>query len=600
MIEAAQQQTPAQTLRQNFIRRFGALDADYQTWRTRQMQVVQYLQPYRGRFEVTEANRGQRKDQSIINDTGIDAGLKLASAMSTGISSPVRKWASMKPSAVELEDDDEVKAYCEEWEEIIFKVCARSNFYNVLFQVYQDLVGPGTAAAYIEPDKEDVIRCVHFPVGSYRVAVGARGVVDTLMRPFTMTVGQIVEKFCTDQLTGKIDLSNVSTRVREAWENKRADTRIDVMHVIEPRALREYGPGNRHMPWCSTWIEWGGRTAVPGQFEDQLTFATPNQLLLDSGNPEQPFICGRWDVVGEDAYGQNSPGQLSVGDVISLQLLENSSAGLIATIGKPPMNVPPALANASLVPGSRNPIAATTGAQTFTPSYVPDPRAIAETRSEKERFEFRVRRAHFGDLLQLISNDQRSTPATAEEIRGRKEERLLQLGGVFQRFAAEVLTPAINRIFAICQRAGLGPPPPQQLVQAHIRYGHGITIAYENIFAQAQKAVGVSNLDSMASFSIELAKGGRPDALDSLNVDEMQRERADMMGIKPGLLNDSKTIANMRQQRAQAAQAQQQGQAMAQAAPAVQKLSQANPQNLRDLLNQFGPAAVAEGAGNGA
>jgi hypothetical protein len=91
----------------------------------------------------------------------------------------------------------------------------------------------------------------------------------------------------------------------------------------------------------------------------------------------------------------------------------------------------------------------------------------------------------------------------------------------------------------------------------------------------------------------------RQDALDKLNTDETIDSYADMIGTPPQLVNDAKTVAEIRQQRAQMEQMQQQ-MAMAQQAAATAKTmadtdvsTPSMLQSMAGVLNQAGPMAGA-------
>src|SRR5438128_461315 len=79
------------------------------------------------------------------------------------------------------------------------------------------------------------------------------------------------------------------------------------------RAVREYGNLDaRNKPWASTWIEigsgtWG--TMMPGaQNLDAGPLGDSGGILRESGYDEQPFIAPRWNSIGRDPYGKDSPG----------------------------------------------------------------------------------------------------------------------------------------------------------------------------------------------------------------------------------------------------------------------------------------------------
>ena len=67
--------------------------------------------------------------------------------------------------------------------------------------------------------------------------------------------------------------------------------------------------------------------------------------------------------------------------------------------------------------------------------------------------------------------------ATAEEIRAKSDEKMLQLGPVLERLHDELLDPLIDRTFDIMLRRGLLPPIPKALVEAAAKRGAELRLA---------------------------------------------------------------------------------------------------------------------------
>lgn len=581
-------QNAPQTPRQRYLREWAALDSEYSTWKPRHQDLVDFFQPGRGRFELAQQNKGQRKDEHVVNDTGIDSENKLASAMDTGITSPAREWFRLTTSDPTLNEDTDVRDQLHDWQDVLFQLLGKSNFYQANRNLYLDLIGPATGLMFIEEDPEDRIRFIHCPIGTYRLAVDARGRVCKVIRRFSMTVRQIVEQFCTAP-DGSIDLSIVSQRVRSAWEMDQKDSVwIDLLHVVEKRTARQHGKIDaKNKAWASCWLEYSGPESTSNADEMEMG------LLKESGYDEQPFVAPRWSVVGEDAYGRGSPGWQSLGDCKALQAMEKGSAKLVAKIIDPPMNHPDALRNASTLPGAKNAIPQNSAVK-VEPSVMIPPAAVEVTANEKRVLEHRVQRAHFADLLLVISNDERAQPQTAEEVRAKKEERLLQLGGVFARYADEALKIVINRVLQIAQRLGLIRPPPELASRIDLR------VEFENPLVTAQRTIQIASVDRLIAMAANLRAIGRTDALDLLDVDEIMQSSADMLGVKPALLLSPDKVQKLRAQRAQQQATVQNGNAMVQAAPAVKQLSEADPENLQQVLQALGPNAAAQATNGGA
>lgn len=551
--------------------------------------IITYIQPNRGEFTEQEVNRGDRRDDSIVNNIASDSTDRLVAAMDTGITSEAREWHTYSPEDPLDAENDGIREYCHTVQSIMFALIARAGFYGPNRNLLADLVGPAFGLVLIEPDADTVFRFEHVPIGSYRLASDARGRVNKVVRQYTLTAEQMVEEFGEE---------NVSIAVRNVMgagvqERRMTQTPFRVLHVIEQRRVREYGKLDaKNKPWRSVWVEigagtWG--TMMPGaQSLDAGPLGDSGGILRESGYDEQPFIAPRWNSLGKDAYGKDSPGWKVLGDVKGLQAWEIGSAKALALIIDPPMNRPADLADASLMPGAMNPLSGNSTAK-FEPSFVINPQTVTVAAEKTREFEQRIDRGCYGDVLFLLSRDQNSQPRTAEEIRGRKEERLLQLGGVFARYADEALKPAIARMFAMAQRAGKLPPPPQQLLKRG-----KIKIDFQNPLVTAQKTIQFTGMQQLISLAIAVAQAKVAGA-DKLDGDEIMDSAADMLGTKPNLLKSDDVLNAERQQAAQAKQAAATGQAMVSAAPAVKDLSNADPEKLRSLLSSLGPAAVAQG-----
>jgi hypothetical protein len=441
---------------------------------------------------------------------------------------------------------------------------------------------------------------VHTPVGQYRLCVDSRRRVSRVFWRFSMTVDQVVEKF-GQRPDGELDLSNFSPSLQNQWRDKRYYDWVTILHVTEPRVR---GCTGRSTPRTSRGPRagWNGPGPCPRPAGCiSRGSGRPVHAAFDEGGwDEQPFAAPRWDVVGEDAYGSQSPSMQAIGDIKGIQALENSGVSIIATMQKPPMNVPPSLVSGSLVPGARNNIE--DPRVKFEPSYVPRAEAVTVGENKLRQYEMRIQRAHYGDLLFLISSDPRTQPATAEEIRAKQQERLLALGGFFGRFSDEALTPLINRALAIAQRKGLLPPPPRKLLEVAMRGGQRLVKAeYLNSIAEAQKAQGVAPILGWVNDMVTIAKTlGRTDVTDKVNFDGVAEMTADMRGVPAKLVVPDDVVQQKRQAQAQAAQQQaQQSQQAVEQAKAVKDLSQADPKQMDRVFSTFGPAAAAEATGGG-
>lgn len=516
--------------RDGYLQRWATLKNERSSWLAHWQELSRYVQPRRARFLATDRNRGDRKDDSIVNGTARRAVRILSSGMMAGITSPARPWFRLTLPDAQLAESAAVRTWLHEVEERLRVAFARSNLYNALHSVYEDLAQFGTAAMLVEEDAEDGLRAYNLPVGQYALANSARNSVDSVYREFSMTVGQLVERF---------GLGACTERVCAAYEKGQLDTWVEVLHVVEPNTdWKPKAAGPAGMRYRSVWLEMTGDARAG--------------LLKEGGYEEFPVMAPRWAVTGEDAYG-NSPGMDALGDTKALQLLERRKAQAVDKIVNPPMRAPSSLLNgrASLLPGDVTYVDVVQGGQQFAPVLEVPPLAVQVLGQEIGRHEGRINAAFYADLWLMLSDA--GGQMTAREVAERHEEKMLQLGPVLERLQDELLDPLIDRAFALLGRTGQLPAAPEEL------QGQDLRVEYVSVLAQAQKLLGTASVERLASFAGNLA-AAKPEVLDKLNADRLLEEYAAMLGTKPDLLLTTEEVEAKRARRAQAAAMQQQQQ----------------------------------------
>ena len=100
-----------------------------------------------------------------------------------------------------------------------------------------------------------------------------------------------------------------------------------------------------------------------------------------------------------------------------------------------------------------------------------------------------------------------------------------------------------------------------------------LKVEYISVMAQAQKLVGISGVERFVGFVGQMAQMN-PDVMDKLDIDQTVDVYADMTSVPPSIVRSDDAVASMRQQKAQAAQAQQQSEMMNQAAGTAKQLSE--------------------------
>jgi hypothetical protein len=557
------------------------LDNERSTFTAHWRDLSDFVQPRRARFYTSDVNKGDRRNQKIIDSTATMALRTLRSGMVSGITSPARPWFRLTTPDPELAEFGAVKMWLHQVQRIMTTSMLKSNLYNTLPVVYGDLGLFGTAPMSVEESfTGDVFHTQSFPVGSYMIAKNDIGMVDTFVREFRMTVRQVVQKFGINEAGNEIDWSNISSYVKNLWDINQTEQWIEIVHTIMPNP--EYDPRkleSKYKKFKSVYYERGlsGNTS-----QGYLQSGDDEKMLSEKGYDYFPILCPRWEVTGEDVYGTDCPGMLALGDVKQLQLGERRLMEAIEKMIRPPMVGPATLKNqsASILPGDITYLDMRDSQAGFRPAHEVNFR-IQEMEMKQNQVRNRIQRAFFEDLfLMLASSDRRQI--TAREIEERHEEKLLALGPVLEQLNQDLLDPLIDIVFDIHLRQKLLPPIPEEL------QGMDLKVEYISIMAQAQKLVGIQGIERMAGFTGQLASMD-PNVLKKVKFDQMIDVYADIISLDPGIVRTDDEMAEMQAQE-QAAAAQQnammEAQAVAQTAKTLSDTQIQGDNALSGLLSQ--------------
>lgn len=556
---------------------WGALDVERSSFTGHWRLLGDHILPRRTRFFLSDNNKGDRRSNKIIDSTASFSARTLQAGMMAGITSPARPWFRLTTPDPDLADVSAVKEWLHTTTQRMNTVFLRSNLYNALPIVYGDIGVFATAAMAVMEDEEDIIRCHTFPLGSFVLANDAELRVRVFMREFTLSVRQIVEKFCP-LVEGKRDLSQCSATIRDAWTRGDAalEARHDIMHAVYPNPMADPRKlASKYKAFASCYWEKNSK-------RDE------NPFLKEEGFDEFPILAPRWEVSGEDVYGTNGPGMMALGDIMQLQLGEKRAAQALDKLVNPPMKGPTSLLTSpvNMLPGGMTWVDTNAGSQTLEPSYKIDPR-FDHLEAKQAQVRLRIQRAFHEDLfLMLAQSDRRQI--TAREIEERHEEKLLALGPVLERLNTDLLDPLIDRTFAIMVRRGLIPRPPQELEGVKLR------VEYISIMQQAQKLVSLVGVDRFAGFAVQLATVNR-DVMDKVDFDEIIEEYGEATGIAPKILRPDDEVAAIRQARQQGEAALQRAAVLKDATAGAKNLAQADTSGKNALTDILAGGAAAGG-----
>lgn len=500
--------------------------------------IADFITPRRARFQITDRNKGGRRDSKIIDGSAKMAHRTLQSGLHAGLTSPARPWMKLTTPDPSLAESPAVKEWLHTVTNRMLTVFAQSNLYNVLPTVYGDFGSFGTAAMAVLEDDRDLFRCFPYPIGSFGIAVNKRGLVDTFTYEYQLTVEQLIREFAYSEESKGINWSKVSNTVKSLFDTGDYQEMIDVAWVVTPNELyRKDRLESKFLPFTSCHYELGENR--DGRF------------LRESGFTTFPLMVPRWDVTAlTDTYGTDCCGMTAIGDVRQLQTMERRKGQAIAKLVDPPLVGPSSLRTqkTSLLPGDITYQDVREGMQGL--------KAIHEIglnlqhlTLDMNEVRFRIQRAYYEDLFLMLAtmdqNPARGADApTAREIEERHEEKLLALGPTLERTNDELLDRLVDRVFELMDRNGLIPPAPAELE------GVKLKTEYISILAQAQKLVGVVGQDRLLQTAISMAEVF-PEVVDTIDVDRLMMNYGDMLGVDPRVLRSPEEVKQRREGRAQ-------------------------------------------------
>lgn len=555
-----------ETKRQRLWRMSAIWKSERSSYEAHWRELGDYTFPRRTRFFESDRNRGDRRSQKIINETGTLAARTLRAGMFTGITSPARPWRRLTTADPDLSKYGAVKNWLYQYNERLSMLNRRSNFYNVAPTLFGDLGIFATGCIGIFPDDDDLYRFYAFPVGSYWLATDRRGVVDTFMREFQMTVRQLIMEFGDPQASGDEKWRPFSVTVRNLWDKGQYETPINVTMVIHPNAdwdPRQLDARFKRFAGCyyETGTTTGGLLASPSA---EATF------LRETGYDFFPIFAPRWDVTGEDVYGTSCPGMDALGSIKELQSLMKKKAKGLQKQLDPPLTGPTGLKTqkTSLLSGDVTYLDTREGMQGLRPIHETK-FSHADVREDIGSLERRINRTFYADLFMAITDMEGVQPRNEKELHMRDQERLLELGPVLERTNDEFLDPLTRAETHYMMIHGLMPPPPDELKD------QPVNVEYISMMAQAQKLVGIAGTERFLAFVGNLS-GVWPDVRDKIDADFAVDDYGDRMGAAAPMIIEEDVVKKIRAARMQATQQQAQAQQATNTAEAAKTLSQAD------------------------
>ena len=514
----------------DLIRRWRSLEGSKSVWASHWEDLATVFHPRRAGF-VTSPIEGDKRTDNLYDGVPMQAARGLANSIGGLLRPDGQPWFFIKPADDGIERSDEVAEWLAKSQDRLLTelLDPRTRFRQATGEVDLDLVvfGTGVLFAGEHPNLGTLLhQSIHLKDAT--VVFGETGDPEGIFIARKMTLRNAVNKF------GKEKLSE-DTRKKIDEPNAKMDEKIEVLHAVVPR---KEGKKNamlaKNLPFADIWIE------VEAAHE-----------IAVAGYHEFPFIVPRFDTTSGEDYGR-SPGMIALPDANSLQAMGRTILTAGQRAADPPLAVPfDSMIDApNMFPGGLAyydvDLAKELGSIPIQP--IESGHNLAINRDIQNDVRQQVWSAFFRNVLNLPRQDHRMT---ATEVIQLKEEMLREIGPVFGRLETDYTAPVIERDFRVMLRAGAFDPIPEAL------QGRSIRFEYESPVKRIRQQVEAAAAQLWATEVAQLAQvTGRPDVFDIVDVDALVRFGHEAKSLPHTLIRGAEEVAAIRQQRAEAEQAQ--------------------------------------------
>lgn len=508
------------------------MDARVRTWKHKlsQMQadrgifnaqwdeVAKVVCPDAAKFTSDYNTAGQKNNQELYDATGVHSNELLAAGFYSMLTSPSQKWFEISTNNYELNQEREMQLWLAEVSRRMYYEIQRpqSNFVTSMHEVYQSLGAFGNGILFVTENRQlNALQFNSLPLQECYFLEGQNGRVDTLYRVYNRTAFQLVNTFGYDR---------VSKATQKKYDDNNLMDKVKVLHIIEP----SIGKGNK--AYASIYVE-----------------LEAEHILSEGGFEEQPFMTSRFYKTSYEVYGRG-PGSSALSDLKMLQQIEKTVLRGAQKIVDPPLLVP----DQGFIGDIRTYAG---GISYFRTGLSSDDRIMPlqtggnPTLGEEiaQGYRDRIREMFYVDQLQLNNGPQ----MTATEVIQRNEDRLRLLGPVTGRVQAELLGPCLQRVFGLLMRAGRLPEVPEVMQDPSIK----LKIVYQSPMMKAQEQTEANGLLRVTQL-ISPFMSMDPTVMDVFNSEAIARGMGEMYSINPEFFRSNKEVEAIRNQRAQAQQAQ--------------------------------------------
>lgn len=558
------------------------LELEWQRFKPLARQLADNYDPHRWYEFYEDLDAQEAANAKILNETPGIAADTMVSGLCAGMAPSTQEWFEFTVNNPVVEQIWEVKQWLYDTQKDIELIIQQSNFYPSFPLCMRDFVLSTGGCFMILPDPAQVFRMVPFRPGQYRIGLDKNGYPTVFSATMRMTLRQMVEMFGDrDPDNDELIIENFSDRAVNAMKSNLWDQWFDIVLSINPNedmdpnslaAKKRYG-------WRVRYWELGNPP-----------LEEPERWLMDTAMDYFPVVFFPYETNGKDAYAVNCPGKRALPAVKELYFLEQQYTLALDLKTDPPIAKHPDIKEVDSLPGGEIDLPENAVGDKAIQTLFKVDLDMQHLAARIDSKENKINTIFFVDFFRMLVDREGKEPLTATEVMEKKKEIMTLLTTAYGQGTKYGLEPAVNIIYHLAQKQGRLRPAPAIMGKMKL------DVKFQSIIAKALAMTDLSSLQAALDF-LEKFMAVNPNAAFLLDEYETFKNFMGILSLPPHLMPSKEDYARIKQQAAQAKQAETQAQVLPAAATAAQKLSQADPsQGLLGHLMELNRSGNAPGA----
>lgn len=459
---------------------------------------------------------GRDNRSRLYDGTAAWANSQHAAILQSFITPPTVPWLLLGPEDTRYERDPDVRQYYHALQDLVLNLFNRpsTRFASNMHEMYLEFGGIGWGSAYSTFDRG--FRLVTRPINECYIREDSYGVVNHMTRWFKLTIAQAAHLYGLDKLPKEISKKLETSSTDEE----------EFVHAVMPSDTKA------------------------NQFDSIHWHRNSKTIVHESRFFSFPWLTPRYSKAPGEIYGRG-PGVNVIGDIKVLQIAVKEWATAQQMVNRPPWWIPGW--------GMNSPVNMKPGQAMYYSAALrglkPEPLISGANPSSQidfiERHREIIIKAYLLDAVRPLIDRGDKSPLKAAQVLGMRDEAMRLWGPFLERLRSEFLAPlVVDRLIPELKRQRLIPDPPRS-----IPTDTPLKVEFISTAALAQRRAEVDNMTGFLNLvlpTVELA----PEGLHNFDADAHWRRSAWLYNIHPDILRHPAKVEELRQQHAQAEQAQ--------------------------------------------